>query len=53
LGIAYGAGVGKESSKNSKASDIMVKETGVEASMTEDDMKDYIQVVMNELQNKR
>jgi hypothetical protein len=31
----------------------MVKETGVEASMTEDDMKDYMQVVMKELQNKR
>jgi hypothetical protein len=30
----------------------MVKETGVEASMTEDDMKDYMQVVMKELQNK-
>ena len=36
-----------------KASDIMAKETGVEASMTEDDMKDYMQVVMKELQNKR
>jgi hypothetical protein len=31
----------------------MVKETGVEASMTEDDMKDYMQVVMKELQTKR
>jgi hypothetical protein len=31
----------------------MVKESGVEASMTEDDMKDYMQVVMKELQNKR
>jgi hypothetical protein len=31
----------------------MVKETGVEASMIEDDMKDYMQVVMKELQNKR
>jgi hypothetical protein len=30
----------------------MVKETGVEASMIEDDMKDYMQVVMKELQNK-
>jgi hypothetical protein len=36
-----------------KASDIMAKETGVEPSMTEDDMKDYMQVVMKELQNKR
>jgi hypothetical protein len=36
-----------------KASDIMAKETGVEAPMTEDDMKDYMQVVMKELQNKR
>jgi hypothetical protein len=36
-----------------KASDIMAKETGVEASMTEDDMKDYMQVVMKELQSKR
>jgi hypothetical protein len=36
-----------------KASDIMAKETGVEAPMTEDDMKDYMQVVMKELQSKR
>jgi hypothetical protein len=36
-----------------KASDIMAKETGVEAPMTEDDMKDYMQVVMKELQTKR
>jgi secreted trypsin-like serine protease len=36
-----------------KASDIMTKETGVEAPMTEDDMKDYMQVVMKELQTKR
>jgi hypothetical protein len=31
----------------------MTKETGVEAPMTEDDMKDYMQVVMKELQTKR
>jgi hypothetical protein len=36
-----------------KALDIMAKETGVEAPMTEDDMKDYMQVVMKELQSKR
>jgi hypothetical protein len=36
-----------------KASDILAKETGVEAPMTEDDMKDYMQVVMKELQSKR
>jgi hypothetical protein len=36
-----------------KASDIMAKETGVEAPMTEDDMKDYMEVVMKELQSKR
>ena len=36
-----------------KASDILTKETGVEAPMTEDDMKDYMQVVMKELQSKR
>jgi hypothetical protein len=36
-----------------KASDIMAKETGVEASMTEDDMKEYMQVVLKELQSKR
>jgi hypothetical protein len=31
----------------------VVKETGVEASMTEDDMKDYMEVVMKELQSNR
>lgn len=36
-----------------KASDILAKETGVEAPMKEDDMKDYMQVVMKELQSKR
>jgi hypothetical protein len=36
-----------------KAADIMAKETGVEASMTEDDMKEYMQIVMKELQSKR
>jgi hypothetical protein len=36
-----------------KASDIMAKETGVEAPMTEDDMKDYMEVVMKEIQSKR
>jgi hypothetical protein len=36
-----------------KASDTLAEETGVESSMTEDDMKDYMEIVMNELKDKR
>ena len=36
-----------------KASYSMEEETGVESSMTEDDMKDYMEIVMNELKEKR
>jgi hypothetical protein len=36
-----------------KASDSMAEESGLESSMTEDDMKDYMEVVMNELKDKR
>ena len=36
-----------------KASDSMAEETGLESSMTEDDMKDYMEIVMNELKEKR
>jgi hypothetical protein len=36
-----------------KASDIMTEKTGVEASMTEDDMKDYMELVMKELHSKQ
>jgi hypothetical protein len=36
-----------------KTSDIMAEETGVEASMKEDDMKDYMELVIKELQNIR
>ena len=36
-----------------KNSDAMAEETGVETSMTEDDMKDYLDIVMNELHRKR
>jgi hypothetical protein len=36
-----------------KASDSMAEETGLESSMTEDDMKDYMEIVMNELKDKR
>ena len=36
-----------------KASDTMAEETGLESSMTEDDMKDYMEIVMNELKDKR
>ena len=36
-----------------KASDNMEEESGVESSMTEDDMKDYMEIVMNELKEKR
>ena len=32
-----------------KNSDLMVEETGVEASMTENDMKEYIEMVRNEI----
>ena len=35
------------------ASDSMADETGVESSMSEDDMKDYMEIVMNELKDKR
>jgi hypothetical protein len=36
-----------------KASDSMEEESGVESSMTEDDMKDYMEIVMNEIKEKR
>jgi hypothetical protein len=36
-----------------KNSEAMAEETGVETSMTEDDMKDYLEIVMNELHSKR
>ena len=36
-----------------KASDNMEEESGIESSMTEDDMKDYMEIVMNELKEKR
>jgi hypothetical protein len=36
-----------------KASDSMAEETGLESSMTEGDMKDYMEIVMNELKDKR
>ena len=36
-----------------KTSDIMAEETGVEASMKEDDMKDYMELVIKELQSIR
>lgn len=36
-----------------KASDSMAEETGLESSMTEDDMKDYMDIVMNEVKDKR
>jgi hypothetical protein len=36
-----------------KNSDAMAEETGVETSMTEDDMKDYLEIVMNELHSKK
>jgi hypothetical protein len=36
-----------------KASDTMAEESGLESSMTEDEMKDYMEVVMNELKDKR
>jgi hypothetical protein len=35
------------------ASDSMAEETGVESSMSEDDMQDYMEIVMNELKDKR
>jgi hypothetical protein len=35
------------------ASNSMEEETGVESSMSEDDMKDYMDIVMNELKDKR
>ena len=36
-----------------KNSDTLAEETGVETSMSEDDMKDYLEVVMDELHNKK
>jgi F0F1-type ATP synthase membrane subunit b/b' len=36
-----------------KASDDMAEKTSVEASMTEDEIKDYIERVMKELESKR
>jgi hypothetical protein len=36
-----------------KNSDAMTEETGIETSMNEDDMKDYLEIVMNELHSKR
>jgi hypothetical protein len=36
-----------------KNSDAMAEETGVETSMDEDDMKDYLEIVMNELHSKK
>jgi hypothetical protein len=36
-----------------KASDSLEEESGIESSMTEDDMKDYMEIVMNELKEKR
>jgi len=35
-----------------KASNIMEEETGIEAPMTEEDMKDYLQLVIKEIQKK-
>ncbi|MFL6403448.1 MAG: hypothetical protein ACJ71M_08230 [Nitrososphaeraceae archaeon] len=35
-----------------KASNIMEEETGVEAPMTQDEMKDYMDLVIKEIQNK-
>ena len=36
-----------------KNSDALAEETGVETSMSEDDMNDYLEVVMDELHNKK
>ena len=36
-----------------KNSDAIAEETGVETSMDEDDMKDYLEIVMKELHNKK
>jgi hypothetical protein len=36
-----------------KNSDAMTEETGIETSMNEDDMKDYLEIVMNELHSKK
>jgi hypothetical protein len=35
-----------------KNSNAMTEETGVETSMTEDDIKNYLDIVMNELHSK-
>jgi hypothetical protein len=36
-----------------KNSDAMAEETGIETSMTEDDMKDYLEIVMKKLHSKK
>jgi hypothetical protein len=36
-----------------KASDIMTEKTGVEASMSEDDIKNYMELVMREIHGKQ
>jgi hypothetical protein len=36
-----------------KSAEQLAEDTGVESSMTEDDMKDYMETVMNELKDKR
>ena len=36
-----------------KNSDALAEESGVETSMTEDDMEDYLEIVMNELHSKK
>ena len=36
-----------------KNSEAMAEESGVETSMTEDDMKDYLEIVMNEIHSKK
>ena len=36
-----------------KNSESMAEETGVETSMTEDDMKDYLEIVMNEIHSRK
>lgn len=36
-----------------KNSDAIAEETGVETSMDEDDMKDYLEIVMKELHSKK
>ena len=36
-----------------KNSEALAEESGVETSMTEDDMKDYLEIVMNEIHSKK